>query len=491
MKLKENISKSAVISSLFWKLMERGGTQGIQMIIQIVLARLLSPENFGTIAIILVFINLAQVFVESGLNTALIQKKDADDLDFSSVFYSSLIIAGILYLLIFAIAPGIAKFYDDSNLTRLLRVLALTLIPGAFNSVQNAYVSRNMLFKKLFYSSLGSIAISGAAGIVAALAGMGVWALVIQNLTNQIAVTVIMWFTVKWRPILKISFTRVKSLFFFGWKLLASGLLNSLSSNLRTLIVGRIYSPADLGYYNRGHQVPTALVNNFNGSIQAVMLPALSSIQDDKDNVKRVVRRSIKTSTFLIFPMMTGLAVVAESLIRVILGEQWLPAVPFLQMFCISSALLPIHTANLQAINAQGRSDIFLKLEVIKNILGLVVLFVSIPYGIYVIALGSIVSSFISAFINSWPNKNLFNYSPKEQIIDILPAAGISLVMGVLVFMINFIDLPSLLMLIIQILTGAVIYIVLAKLFKLESYSYIKITVKEIFAARRKRNDIV
>lgn len=461
------------------------------MIIQIVLARLLSPENFGTIAIILVFINLAQVFVESGLNTALIQKKDADDLDFSSVFYSSLIIAGILYLLIFAIAPGIAKFYDDSNLTRLLRVLALTLIPGAFNSVQNAYVSRNMLFKKLFYSSLGSIAISGAAGIVAALAGMGVWALVIQNLTNQIAVTVIMWFTVKWRPILKISFTRVKSLFFFGWKLLASGLLNSLSSNLRTLIVGRIYSPADLGYYNRGHQVPTALVNNFNGSIQAVMLPALSSIQDDKDNVKRVVRRSIKTSTFLIFPMMTGLAVVAESLIRVILGEQWLPAVPFLQMFCISSALLPIHTANLQAINAQGRSDIFLKLEVIKNILGLVVLFVSIPYGIYVIALGSIVSSFISAFINSWPNKNLFNYSPKEQIIDILPAAGISLVMGVLVFMINFIDLPSLLMLIIQILTGAVIYIVLAKLFKLESYSYIKITVKEIFAARRKRNDIV
>lgn len=466
--------------------MERGGTQGIQLIVQVVLARLLAPRDFGTIAIILVFINLAQVFVQSGLNTALIQKKDADDLDFSSVLYSSLAIAGILYILIFATSPGIASFYDNSNLIRLLRVLALTLFPGAFNSVQNAYVSRNMLFKKLFYSSLGSILISGTAGIVAALAGLGVWALVIQNLVNRISVSIIMWFNVKWRPILKFSFSRIKSLFSFGWKLLVSGLLDTLSTELRTLIIGRMYNPAGLGYYSRGDQVPKTLVNGLNGSIQAVMLPTLSSIRDDEDGVKRVVRRSIKTSSFLVFPMMAGLAAVAEPAVKIILGEQWMPAVPFLQIFCISSALLPIHTANLQAINAMGRSDIFLKLEVIKKILGLIILGVSIPFGIYAIALGSIVSSFICALINAWPNKSLFNYSPKEQLVDILPAAGISIVMGVLVYMISFSDLAALPLLLIQIVTGAVIYIALAKLFKLESASYIWTTVKEIFAARKK-----
>lgn len=471
--------------------MEHGGTQGISLVVQVVLARLLTPGDFGTIAIILVFINLAQVFVQSGLNTALIQKKDADTLDFSSVLYASLVIAGILYILIFTTAPGIASFYDNQSLTRLLRVLALTLFPGAFNSVQNAYISKNMLFKRLFYSSLGSILISGTVGIVAAFAGLGVWALVIQNLVNQISVSIIMWFTVKWRPTLNFSFSRIKSLFSFGWKLLVSGLLNTLNTELRTLIISRMYTPADLGYYSRGNQVPKTLVNSLNGSIQAVMLPTLSSIQDDEDSVKRVVRRSIKTSSFLIFPMMAGLAAVAEPAVKIVLGEQWMPAVPFLQIFCISSALLPIHTANLQAINAMGRSDIFLKLEVIKKISSLIILGVSIPFGIYAIAMGQIVSSFISALINAWPNKNLFNYSPKEQIIDILPAAGLSIVMGVLVYAISFTDLTALPLLLIQVVTGAFIYIALAKLFKLESASYVWATVKEIFAARKKKNDIV
>ena len=421
--------------------MERGGTQGIQLIVQIVLARLLVPGDFGIIAIVLVFTNLAQVFVQSGLNTALIQKRDADDLDFSSVLYGSLIIAGFLYLLIFATAPWIAAFYGSQTLIRLLRVLALTLFPGAFNSVQNAYVSRNMLFKKLFYSSLGSILISGTAGIAAALGGLGVWSLVIQYLANQISITIIMWFTVKWRPILKFSLERVKQLFSFAWKLLVSGLLNTAYMEIRTLIIGRLYSPTSLGYFNRGDQMPKMLVNNLDGSIQAVMLPTLSSLQDDDSSVKRVVRRSIKTSSFLVFPMMAGLAAVAEPAILLVLGEKWLPTVPFLQIFCISSALLPVHTANLQAINAMGRSAIFLKLEIIKKVLGLTILGISISFGIYAIALGSIVSSIVSAFINAYPNKNLFNYSPKEQLLDILPALGISVIMGLAVYTLNFLEL--------------------------------------------------
>ena len=465
--------------------MERGGTQGIQLIVQIVLARLLVPGDFGIIAIVLVFTNLAQVFVQSGLNTKKKKKRDADDLDFSSVLYGSLIIAGFLYLLIFATAPWIAAFYGSQTLIRLLRVLALTLFPGAFNSVQNAYVSRNMLFKKLFYSSLGSILISGTAGIAAALGGLGVWSLVIQYLANQISITIIMWFTVKWRPILKFSLERVKQLFSFAWKLLVSGLLNTAYMEIRTLIIGRLYSPTSLGYFNRGDQMPKMLVNNLDGSIQAVMLPTLSSLQDDDSSVKRVVRRSIKTSSFLVFPMMAGLAAVAEPAILLVLGEKWLPTVPFLQIFCISSALLPVHTANLQAINAMGRSDIFLKLEIIKKVLGLTILGISISFGIYAIALGSIVSSIVSAFINAYPNKNLFNYSPKEQLLDILPALGISVIMGLAVYTLNFLELSAFPLLILQILTGVIIYWSLAKLFKLESFSYIKTTVKDIFAARK------
>lgn len=484
-------SKSQIISSLLWKLMERGGTQGISLIIQIVLARLLTADDFGTIAIILVFINLAQIFVQSGLNTALIQKKDADELDFSSVFYIGLAISAVFYLAIYFSSPSIAKFYDNPALTNLLRILGLTLFTGAFISIQSAYVSRNMQFKKLFFSSLGSVLISGIIGIVSAFAGWGVKALVIYYLTNSTSLTIIMWFTVKWRPILKFSFTRARSLFSFGWKLLVSGLLNTLNMELRTLIIGRIYTTADLGHYNRGNEVPSMLANNLNSSIQAVILPTLSSIQDNKSGVKSVVRRSIKTSSFLIFPMMLGLAAVAEPAVRIILGDKWIPAVPFLQIFCLSSALLPIHTANLQAINALGRSDIFLKLEVIKKILGLIILAISIPFGIYAIAIGSIVSSFISALVNAWPNRNLFNYSPLEQFMDIIPAAGISFIMGIIVYAISFTRLPTYLMLFIQVIVGIVIYVFLSKIFKLESYRYIKSTVVEIIATRKKKNEAV
>lgn len=485
--MNNKVTKSKVISSMFWKLMERGGTQGIQLIVQILLARMLLPEDFGTIAIVLVFINLARVFVDSGFNTALIQKKDADNLDFSSVFYISLIIAGILYIIIYFSAPFIAYFYDDTSLTLILRVLSLTLFPGAFNSIQNAYVSRKMMFKKLFYSSLGAVVVSGIAGIGAAYLGMGVWALVIQNLTNSITITIIMWFTVKWRPTLEFSFERVKSLFSYSWKLLTSSFIYTLYLDLRTLIIGRMYSSSSLGYYNRGQQIPKALVSSTDGAIQAVMFPTYSSVQDDEDSIKRIIRRSVKTSSFLIFPMMFGLAAVAEPLIIILLGEKWLPAVPFLQIFCVFYGFQPIHSAKQQAIKAIGRSDISLKLEVIVRIESIVILLISIPFGIYAIAVSQIVSTFIALFIIGWPNRNLFNYSAREQVGDILPALSISTVMGVLVYLIGLIDLAAWQLLIVQIIAGVLIYAGLAKLFKLESFDYIKKTVKEIISSRKKK----
>lgn len=467
--------------------MERGGSYGIQFIVQIVLARLLAPEQFGVIAIVMVFINLAQVFVQSGFNTALIQKKDADEVDFSSIFYLSLGIAGILYILMYISAPFIADFYEHEILIPVLRVLSLTLFAGAFNSIQNAYISRKLLFKKLFKSSLGAITISGAIGIIAAYQGFGIWALVIQQLVNQISITIIMWFTVRWRPKLLFSFSRVKELFSYGWKLLVSSLLNVLYMDLRTLIIGRIYNKSTLGYYNQGQLFPKVIVSNIDGSIQSVMLPTLAAHQDNKNRVKEMMRRAIVTSSFIIIPMMVGLAVIAEPLVKIILTEKWLPSVPFIQIFCISYALMPIHTANLQAINAMGRSDIFLKLEIIKKLYGLIILALSLPFGVYALAIGSVLSGIISSFINAYPNKKLLDYNYKEQILDIIPSLLISLVMGVVVYTFNFLGITDWKILILQIITGIVIYFGLAKIFRLECYNYLVATLRQLIDNIKKK----
>lgn len=483
--MEESNTNNKVLFGLFWKLMERGGTQGIQFIIQIILARLLVPEDYGVIALITIFIAIANIFVQSGFNTALIQKKDADEIDFSSVFYLSLFVAGVLCIILFFTAPFIAGFYGIPRLILVLRVLLITLFFGAFNSIQNAVVSKRMQFKKLFFSSLGAILVSGTVGITLAYAGFGVWALVAQQLINQFSITVILWFTVKWRPKLIFSFERVKGLFSYGWKLLVSSLIDTLYMNLCSLSIGKMYNSEMLGFYNRAEQFPSIIVSNIDGSIQSVMLPALASQQDNRKRVKDMVRRSIVTSSFILFPMMVGLGVIAEPLVKILLTEKWLPCVPFLQIFCASYALWPIHTANLQAINALGRSDIFLKLEIIKNIIGIVILGVTIFYGVYAITMGLLVGGIISTFINAYPNLKLINYSYKEQCKDIIPSLILSLVMGALVYSIRWFNITALLTLIVQACAGSILYLIMASIFKLECYLYLLTTLKDILNNRK------
>ncbi|WP_124041644.1 lipopolysaccharide biosynthesis protein [Clostridium perfringens] len=472
--------KSQVINSLVWKLLERSGVQGVQFILQIILARLLTPTDYGIIAIIAIFITIANVFVQSGFNTALIQNKHANEKDFSSVFYLSIGVALILYIILFFSAPFIARFYGIMQLTQVIRILSLTLFLGAYNSIQNAIVAKTMQFKKLFFSSLIAVIISGIIGVLMAYWGFGVWALVAQQLINQLIIIIILSFILKWHPKLIFSFERIKILFEYGWKLLVSSLIDTIYMNIRSLIIGKMYNPAVLGFYNRGDQFPQIIVSNVNGSIQSVMLPALSSEQDNVYKVKSMVRRAIVTSSFIVFPMMIGLAVVAEPLVKILLTDKWLPCVPFLQIFCVSYALWPIHTANLQAINALGRSDIYLKLEVVKKILGTIILVISMFYGVYAIAIGTLISGLISTFINAFPNLKLLNYSYIEQARDIMPSVMISIVMGMITYCVKFLGLSSLVTLIIQIIIGFLLYVVLAKLFKLESYMYLKNTIKEM-----------
>ncbi|MED3781063.1 lipopolysaccharide biosynthesis protein [Heyndrickxia sporothermodurans] len=487
--MNEQHSKLKILSSLFWKLMERGGTQGIQFIVQIFLARLLLPKDYGLLSLIVFFLTIANVFVQSGFNTALIQKKDADEVDFSSVLYLSIFVAGILYVCLFISSPFIADFFKEPQLVPVLKVLSVTLFIGAFNSIQNAFVAKKMLFKKLFYSSLGASVASGTVGIIAAYLGWGVWALVGQQLTNQLCISIILWCTIKWRPKLLFSIERVKVLFKYGWKILVSVLIDTIYMNLRSLFIGKLYSPAMLGYYNRGKQFPELIVTNINGSIQSVMLPALASYQDNKKKVKDMMRRSIITSSFIMFPIMVGLAVTAEPMIRLLLTDKWLPAVPFLQIYCASFALWPIHTANLQAINALGHSNIFLRLEIIKKAIGLIILISSIPFGIYALAWGVVITGVISTFINAYPNLKLLNYSYREQIKDIIPSFCLSLIMGVLVYPINFLNIAVWEKLLLQILVGACIYIGASTLFKIESFVYLVTMMKTLIKGRRTKTN--
>ena len=466
-----------VLPNFFWRLAERFGAQGVALVVSIILARLLVPEVYGTIALVTVFTQILNVFVDSGFGNALIQKKDADDLDFSTVFYFNIAVCLLLYAGVFLAAPWIARFYNDLALTPVVRVLSLTLIISGVKNVQQAYVSRTMQFKRFFFATLGGTIGAAVIGIAMAYFGFGVWALVAQQIFNATVDTLILWITVKWRPKWMFSWQRLKGLFSFGWKLLASSLLDTVYSDLRQLIIGKLYTSSDLAQYNRGKQLPDLLVNNIDTSINSVLLPAMSQVQDDSARVKSMTRRAMKTSTYVIAPIMMGLAFTAEFIIRLLLTEKWMPCVPFLRIFCITYMFYPVHTANLNAIKAMGRSDLFLKLEIVKKVVGLIVLLSTMWFGVMAMAYSLLFTSITSQIINSWPNKKLLDYSYPEQIRDILPGILLAVLMGCCVYPIQWLGLPDAVTLLIQVPLGAAIYIGVSAVLRLDSYKYV---MKEI-----------
>lgn len=470
-----------VFSNFMWRFAERCGAQIVTFIVSVFLARILSPEDYGKVALITVFTVILQVFVDSGLGTALIQKKDADDLDFSSVFYFNLVICILLYLGMFIAAPLIAKFYNDISLTPVIRVISITILISGVKGIQQSYVSRNMLFKRFFYATIGGTIFSAFFGIILAYLGCGIWALVAQQLSNTIIDTLILWITVKWRPKRMFSWTRLKGLLSFGWKLLASTLLDTVYTNILSLVIGKMYSSSDLAFYNQGEKFPSVIVNNINASISSVLLPTLANEQDNCERVKNMTRRAIKTSTYIMAPLMMGLLFCAEPLTRLILTEKWLPCVPFLQIFCITYMFYPIHTANLNAIQAMGRSDLFLKLEIAKKVVGIILLISTMWFGVMAMAYSLLISALASMLINSWPNKELLSYSFKEQMLDIFPSIIIAFVMGLVVSIISLFDFSTFLTLAIQIPLGAVIYIFESKLFHLDSFEYLLGILKSLF----------
>jgi len=472
--------KNKTLAGLFWSFFEKVGAQLVSFVVSIVLARLLMPEEYGIIAIVLVFINICNVFVNNSFSQALVQKKNADDTDFSTVFYFNIVFSVALYSVLYFTAPLISRFYEMDILSPVLRVFGIGLLFSSANSVQRAKVSRDMQFKKFFLSTLVGTLASAVVGITMSYFGFGVWALVSQNLANNIINTLMLFITVKWRPKLLFSFSKLKGLFSYGWKILVAGLIDVLYEDFRSLYVGKLYSADDLAFYTRGKQFPHLIVDNVNTSISSVLFPVISKSQGDIANVKALTRRAIKTSAYILTPLLFGLAAVAEPLVLLLLTEKWLPCVPFLQILCINNALMPLQTANLQAINALGRSDISLKLSIVKKSFGFLMVLIFARISILAMAWAGVATGVVALILNISPNKKLFGYGFIEQMKDVVPFWLMSAVMFVCVISVSLLRLPTIAELIVMVAVGVAVYVLLSVIFKVESFNYILNTVKPL-----------
>ena len=474
-----NKNKSEITTSLFWKILENGGSQGVQFVVSVLLARLLSPAEYGIVAIVLIFTTIANVLVQNGFSSALIQKQNADDLDFSSVLIFNVFLSILIYILLFFISPIIAEIYNRPELINILRVMGIIIIPGSIISVQNSYVARNMKFKMLFIATFLASIISGGISVFMAINGMKVWALAFQQRVYYFALLIILGIGIKYLPKLSFSMERLKTMFAFGSKLLIASLIDTIFTNIHGLIIGKAYSEEMLGAFNRGEQFPKLVVTNLSSAIQSVLLPVMSKKQDSKAEIKKILQSSIKLSTFVVAPMMCGLAAVSDNLILLLLGEKWSFSIPFLQMMCFSYVFWPIHISNLQALNAMGRSDIFLKLEIIKKLLGVAILVIGIRYNVFIFVGLKAFSDLICAFINAYPNVKLLDYKLREQSIDALKNFIPAGCMGVIIYIAGKYIGIGVFSLLVQIVLGVIIYIALAVIMKNENFKMIVSKVRK------------
>ena len=470
-----------VASAAKWKLIEKMGSKGIQVIIQVILARLLMPDDYGTLAILTVFINLANVFIQTGFSTALIQKLEADDKDFSTCFYASIIIAIVLYLLIWFSAPYIANFYNMKEITSLLRVLSIVLFAGAINSVQYAYISRHLKFRIYTIATIISSISSGIVGIILAYRKWGVWALVMQQLLANVISVLLLLAMAEWKPKLIFSFTRLKSIWSYGWKILGMGMLNSMYTSLYTLVVGKVFNSETLGLYNRADQFPNLLAANVNETVQAVSLPVLSQKQKEKKQFVERFKLAIKINAFVLVPCMLGMAAIAPEMIEVLLTDKWSEAVPLMRILCCIYAMYPIHTMNIQAIKASGRSDILLITEIIKKVVEISGLLFTVRYGLIAMLMTQLfISLSFAVVVNTVPTSRLYNYGFFKQIKDVWKCYLSSFLMAIVVIMMGnlFSGFVPVVKMFLEIIVGILLFIFLEILLKDESVKIVLNSLK-------------
>ena len=463
------------MGGLFWTFAERMSAQLVSTVVGIVLARLLSPDDYGVISIVMVFIAFCNVFATAGLGSAIVQKKEVDSTDYNTAFILSFIISAVLYGVLFLTAPWIAVLYEKPVLCSVIRVLGIRLVFTSVNTIQQAHVRRQMQFRRFFVSTIWGTLISCVVGIVMAYKGFGVWALVAQYMVNTITGTVVLHFVGGWKPQLQFSARKAKEIYSFSSKVIGSQLISTLENDIRSLIVGKVFGSADLAFYDQGKKYPALLVTNVNSSINRVMLPFLSRKQDDLQELKKTLRRSVQLGVFIMAPLLLGLFSVADTFVLVVLTEKWIEIIPFLKIFCIIYLTRPVEELCHQTVLALGRSDIALIILAIINVVALIIVFVAVYAfeSVLYIAVFSLVSAFVSTGSFLFAANRLIGYSFGEQLADMLPSLSIAALMGAAVSLMRLLPLSGIALLALQAFAGAVVYVLLSAVFRIKSLTYI------------------
>jgi len=474
----EESLKNKTVKGIVWSSVERFSVQGIQFLVMIVMARLLTPKDYGLVAMVAIFIAVAQSLVDSGFSQALIRKQNRTETDNSTVFYFNIVVGILLYLVLFAIAPWVADFYNSPELTALMRVICLSVVFNSFVVVQRALLTVNIDFKTQAKASLTAAVVSGVIGIGMAYSGFSYWSIVAQQLVNLGLNTLLLWIFTRWRPRWIYSWGSFRELFTFGSKLMVSGLLDVVYRNMYLLVIGKVFTASSLGYYTRANQFAEFPSSNLTGIMQRVTYPVLCQIQDDDERLAQIYRRFLRLSAFLIFPLLVGLSAVAEPFVLLLLKEQWLFAATLLQIICFAMMWYPIHAINLNLLQVKGRSDLFLRLEIIKKAIAVLILCVTIPMGLIAMCVGQILSSLIALIINTNYTGKLIQVGFLRQMRDLLPTLLLSLSMWGVVYGITSCLSGIILQLIVGIIAGMVYYIALSALFHFpelkELYSIIR-----------------
>ena len=472
--------KQQTISGLIWQFIQKTINQLISFVVTVILARLLMPEDYGVVALAGMFNILIGVFLDNGLGSALIQKKEADELDYNTVFYSNLFCSCLIYGAIFSAAPFCASAYKQDLICPIMRVMSLTIPLNALSVIQSSIISRCLQFKELFYAGIIGNVVSAIVGISMAYRGFGSWALVGQLMVSSITSIIVNFYIIRWYPKLQFSWNRFREMFSYAWKKQVAGAIGTLCFQLKGYLIGYRYSVSDLAYYNRGEGLPEMFMANINGSINGVLFPALSKLQSDTQAIKRGIRRSMMTSSYILCPLLFGLAAMAEQIVPVLYSEKWSPAIPFMQVACFTCCMTVLNTANLQALLAIGRSDEVLKLEIYKKPVMILILAIAVFISPIAISIGLFVYSVYVLLMNTIPNKKYIDYSIREQLNDVMPAFLLSGIMAIIVYLLGRMPINVYLIMLIQFLVGATIYIGLSYLLKLEAYLYVLETITKL-----------
>lgn len=466
------LHKHKTKSGFIWRLLHNFGSQIISLVIQIIMARLLLPEFYGIIALTSIFTAIGTVLIQGAFFPSIIQKKEITQVELSSIYYMGIMIACGVVGLVFLGSPLMARFYDQPSLNAILRVQSLNILIGSLFSVHQALMFRNLDYKKGFFAGIMAISVQGIVGIGLAIFGFEVWALVFSQLSHTISLGISILMIIKWKASKSFSISSLNQMFGYSSHLFLVSLMNAFYVNLTSLFIGKIYSSEMLGYYQRGYTFPTLIMNNFDGAMNHVLFTSLSKIQDRVQERLMLLRRSMKISLFISAPMMLGLVVVAKPLVLVLLTAKWLPAVPFLQLTALGCLVWPL-SARMQAINAIGRSDITLKVNILLRVIGILLIIIFSQINLYILVLSTIISELIIAFVTTFIVRKVIGYSSLDQMKDIFPSISLAFVMALLIYPISFLSLPPALILILQLISGGLIYLILSLIFKSDSLLYL------------------